>query len=236
MIPRGLDRGARLEGGHLTVAQIEQPGAAEGGAHRCDHGPIERIIRALPTHHRRHQRQGEGIEGGEHNLHLRQVGPMVLTMSKLKQALGRDDRSDGGGGGIQAHLLRIESLLQSPPAGVVRERLQQTREAIIGEIQAVERPPESRGERRGALLHPGTHMIEAVVPLGKHVSQPNGSHPARAKARPIAVRREPLVDQRGQPHPFHLCKQERDVINAFGEESGDFGHTEISFSGSLTSF
>src|SRR6266849_8579890 len=85
-ITLGSDKGARLTRRHLAVAHVQEPVTTYTRLHALDAGHIERVIGTLTRHHIRGQGHAQRIENGLHHFDLRQVGTIILTMTKLKQA------------------------------------------------------------------------------------------------------------------------------------------------------
>ena len=81
------DLRARAEGRHLAVADIGQPG---GPGDLADFGNLrqEWVIGRMAGHDRHRQWQAERIEHRHGNLHLRQIGTMILAVSKLNSPAG----------------------------------------------------------------------------------------------------------------------------------------------------
>ena len=80
---------ACANGRHLAVANVGEPGALGSLADFGNLRQIERVIGRLAGDDRRRQRQAERIEHRHGDLHLRQIGAMILTVSQLEQPFGR---------------------------------------------------------------------------------------------------------------------------------------------------
>ena len=80
---------ARANGRHLAVANVGQPGTLGALTDFGNLRQIERVIGHMAGDDRRRQRQAERIEHGHGDLHLRQIGAMILAVSQLEQSFGR---------------------------------------------------------------------------------------------------------------------------------------------------
>ena len=83
------DLSACAEGRHLAVADIGQSGGPDNLADFGNLRQIEWVIGRLAGHDRHRQWQAERIEHCHGNLHLRQIGAMILAVPKLEQPFRR---------------------------------------------------------------------------------------------------------------------------------------------------
>ena len=90
-IPVRDDLGSRPHRRHFAIADVAQSSDLDDLADFGDLRQIERIVRRVASHDRRRQRQSKRIEHRQSDLQLRQIGPMILAVSKLEHPFGRDE-------------------------------------------------------------------------------------------------------------------------------------------------
>src|SRR6266571_8248998 len=83
------DLGAYTKGRHLAVANVGEAGTLGGLADLGNLRQIERVVGRLAGDDRRRQRPAEGVEHRYGDVHLRQIGAMILAVSQLEQPFGR---------------------------------------------------------------------------------------------------------------------------------------------------
>ena len=69
-------------------------------------------------------------------------------------------------------------------------------------------------------------MHEAVVASGQNGAEPDGADPAQTEPIPVAVSGKMWFNQRRQFHPLHLFEQQRNVVDALGDDVGYLIHTQ----------
>ncbi len=69
-------------------------------------------------------------------------------------------------------------------------------------------------------------MREAVITLRDNGAEPDGRDPAHTEPVPVAMSGKMLVNQRRQFHPLHLFDEQRNVVDALGENILDIIHTQ----------
>jgi hypothetical protein len=168
-----MERGSGLQRPHLAVAYIQQPALSEALPHAGDGGKIQRIIGPLARHDIRRHGQPQGIQDREHHLDLRQIRAMVLAVAKLEQPILRDGPIAARRGTIEAHPLGLQVVhaqqvlgqgaFKSLPAGIIAQRLQHGRQAVVTDIERVDPLPASATQGLEPLLGPGFDVVEPMV-------------------------------------------------------------------------
>ncbi len=189
------------KGRPLAVTDGGQPGALGGLA---DVGTLRqraRVIGRMASHARCRQRQAERIEHRQSDLPLRQIGAMILALSKLTQPfgcpVGRSRR------GVDAHHAArhsidtqhglVECAFQRSPACRDVEGVEDRRQPGIGQITRCPRVAEAPPE--GALVGGALRLdaIASVVALGQDKGQPHDRRPPQAPSLPMAMGWEVVV-------------------------------------------
>ena len=161
---------------------------------------------------------------------------MVLAVTKLKQtglghtpiaaAGGRVEADAGGLKVVDAQSGASESTLKRGPSSVIAEQVQQTGEAVVGEVVGLDRLSSGGLQGEQARGSPGLDVIEAMVAFREHIRQPDGGNPSDAQSLPIAVLMKVLFEQAGQIHAAKVSEQQRKIIHTFGGDGNAFGHAE----------
>jgi hypothetical protein len=168
-----LDEGARRQGAHLAIADVQQASPSHAPSHPCDGGDVQRVIGALSRHDVCGYRQPQGIQHRQQDFHLRQVWTMVLAMPKLKQPVFRHTPIPTGGGRIQPHALGLQIVhaqqLLGPdtfkrlPVHVIAQRLQHGRQAVVAPVQGVDSLAGRAAQGLEPLHRPGFHLVQPMV-------------------------------------------------------------------------
>src|SRR5712664_3868838 len=61
-------------------------------------------------------------------------------------------------------------------------------------------------------------MHEAVITSGQNGAEPDGADPAQTESIPVAMGGKMGVNHRRQSHPLHLFEQQRNVVDALGDD------------------
>ncbi len=195
---------------------------------------IQSIIGPLPADNGDPQRQSQGIQGRQLDLHLRQVGSVIFAVPKLKQAVwaGLDVATDRGT--IDAHPAGVQIihadqvLTQRPLTGlpplIVTQVIQHCGQTIIREIQAAHLLPQAGLQAGQVPARPGFDVIEPMVPFRKDVAQPDHTDHSQAQPLPIPMRGKVPIQKGGDLHAFQLRQQDRYVVNSFRREMFYFVH------------
>jgi hypothetical protein len=69
-------------------------------------------------------------------------------------------------------------------------------------------------------------MDEAVIASRQNGTEPDDADPAQTEPIPVAVSRKMRVYQRRQLHPLHVFEEQRNVVDAFGDNILDVMHTQ----------
>jgi len=150
------DVGARSQGRHFTIADVRHPRLPNALADFGDLWQIERIVGRVACDGRDGHRQPEGVECREGNLQLRQVRPVILTVTKLEQTvrrhIGRDGRRiDAHGFRVQivdANERLVEFAFACDPRGHHAQGIEPPRQPIISAIA-----------RQDLLVHTATERL-----------------------------------------------------------------------------
>jgi hypothetical protein len=231
-----LERRTCLQRPHLTVPAIEQPALRHRGADALHQGDVERIVGAVAGHHRGGEGQAQGVERRQGHLDLGQVGPLVLGIAELQQSLrahlavvagrGHVHAHAPGGQGVHTQQRPAQGAREAPPLGIIGQRAQHVGQAIVAQVQVLDRLPRAGAQRLQAARGPGLHLVQAMVGLREHVRQPDRRGPAQAEPPAGAVRHEVAIDQGRQVHLAHLRHQQRDVIHPLAHNRRHLGHAE----------
>ncbi len=227
---------ARGQRAHLAIPDVQQTAPRQAAAHAQDRGQVEWIIGTLTGEKVGGDGHAQGIQRGEHDFELGQVGAVVFTVTELKQAVCGDGPIAAAGGRVEADTRRVqvvdaqgsagERALEGSPGGVIAEHVQQTGETVVSQILRAERLTRTGLQGEQALLSPRLHLIEAVVALGQQMRQPDGRHPACTQSLPIAMLMEVLLEQAGHVHAEEVREQQRKIIYSFGANRERLGHAE----------
>ncbi len=112
-------------------------------------------------HNLGYQRHAKGIQGRLHYFHLGQVGPVILAVPKLEQAIFRDRDIATGSGAVHSHHVCLQVVyahrplvhfhLKRRPVLIVSQSIQNTFQPIIAEIQPANHLTETFWHRCGFL-------------------------------------------------------------------------------------
>src|SRR5882724_11176341 len=89
----------------------------------------------------------------------------------------------------------VQGTLESVPAGIIAQRLQHGRQAVVTDIQRVDLLPRTAAQGMEPLLRPGFDLVQPMIRFRQEMGQPDHGHPALTEARPVAVHRKVLVQQ-----------------------------------------
>jgi hypothetical protein len=140
-----------------------------------------RVIGRLAGHARRRQRQAERIEHRHGDLHLRQIGAMILPVPEVEQPfrchVGRHRRGvDADHASLQVvdaqHGL-IECTFKRHPAVRDAQRVEGRRQPIIGQVARCDLSADAPAEGPPMGGDPRRNAREAVVALGEEEGQPH---------------------------------------------------------------
>jgi hypothetical protein len=180
------------------------------------------------------QRQPEGVEGGQGDLHLRLIGTAILAVAELEQPVGGDELLAAGGGHIEPHGRRPEVIdaqqaagegaFQGGPVVIIGQRPQDCSEAVVGQVEPVDGLAGALAQGGQVRHGPRLDLVEAVVALGEQMGEPERRGPAEAEPEPVAVDGTVPIQQLADPHALHLGQQQREVVDPLDGERGRRGH------------
>ncbi len=161
---------------------------------------------------------------------------MILTVAKLEQSVFRDRPISTSGCAIQPHPLGVQ-LVHTDDALVerhfkvlprfrLRQRIQHQRQSVIAPRLLPHLLPRASMQRLHALGHPPLHLIHAMVPFRDNVRQPDCGRPAQARALPIAMGLEVLIQQVWDTYVVTLGQQDRYIVHSFCGYGQLFCHTD----------
>jgi hypothetical protein len=201
------EAGAGCQTAHLAIAHIQQAALAQGAPHAGNCRQIQRVIGTLTRQHLAGDRHAQWIERRQQHFELGQIGAVVFAVAELEEASLRHLPVATAGGRIHAHPGRAqvidaqggagEGALEADPGGIIAQEAQDTGEAVIGQVERLERLGQIGLERLQARFSPRTNVIQAVIALGEHMDEPDGSDPGDGQSLPVAMLMEVLVQQAG---------------------------------------
>ena len=146
----------------------------------------------MAGHDRHRQWQAERIEHRHGNLHLRQIGTMILAVSKLEQPCGRHIGCRRRGVDAYHASLQIvdtqhgliECALKCGPVVSDAQVVEDCRQPIIGQVARFDLVADAPIEGPPMCFDPWLDAIEPVVALGEEESQPHDCRPAETQSFP----------------------------------------------------
>ena len=106
---------------------------------------VERVVGCIACHDRSRKRQPERVKRRQTNLDLRQVRPVILAVSKLKQRVIAHSGVSLAGSRIHSHQLRlqvvdaqqftIQFLLEWTPPFQVAKLIEKAGQSVVAEIE-----------------------------------------------------------------------------------------------------
>ena len=158
------DLAAGFQGGHLTIAGVEQSHLAEQCADAAIEGQVQGVVGGIAGMDVGGQEQSGGFGGGHHQLELREVGSVVLAVAELHQAIVRGVVVSIAGGGVEPDALdgkSIDVAVSAPESGLellpgweIAEPLQDQGQAIVAKLDGPDRLSDERLERLSEALDP----------------------------------------------------------------------------------
>ena len=225
VIPARLEIGPRVQGPHLAVADVQQPGAPDCLAHLGHRRHIQSIVGPAPRHKLADQGQAQRVQARQHDLDLRQIRAVIFAVAELQQAVLGHGPVACGRRAVEPHRPPLQIVhpqqtlvqrhLKRLPAGVITQGGQDIRQPIIGEVQRADHLRTALAQRHQALFGPRLHMGQAMITLRQRIAQPDRAQPAQTQPLPVAVRRKMHVQQLRQAHPHLLDNQHRGVVHPF---------------------
>ncbi len=171
------------------------------------------------------KRHPQRVQAGKHELELGQVGAVILPVAQLQKPLFVDIGIAAGGGGINAHALRLQVidshqlahqfLLKRVPVRVMGEQPQHIRQSIISQIRWAQSLHPTSPQRFQSSACPLLHAIHAVICLREDMGQPDHAQCSHAQSFPVTVGGNVLVQQLNQFHALHVRDQQRNIIHTF---------------------
>lgn len=236
------DLRARAKSRHLAVANVGQPSDPGDLADFGNLRQIERVVGRMAGYNRRCQRQAERIEHRHSDLHLRQVGAMILAVPELAHPVGRHVGRRRRG--IDAHRAflqvvdaqhgLIEFAFKRNAACSDAQVVEDRRQPIIGQVERFDLAADAPTEGAPMGCDPRLGAREPVVALGEDEGQPHDRRPAETHALPIAIGREVFVQEFGHAHFLEVRDEGRYVVDSFVDGSDFYAHptslTQFSFS------
>src|SRR6266581_9785068 len=208
---------------HLAVTNVSQPGRPDGLADFGNLRQIERVIGRLASHDCRRQRQAERIEDRHGDLHLGQIGAMILAVPKLEYPFGRHVGRRRRGVDtyyaplqvVDAQQGLIEFAFKCDPAVSDTQVVEGRRQPIIGQVAWFDLSAEAPTESTPMGFDPRLDAIKSVVALGEDKGQPHDRRPAKTQSLPIAIGREVVVQEFGYTHFLKVRDDGREVVYSF---------------------
>ena len=175
------------------------------------------------------QEQPTRLGGGSHQLDLGQVGPVILTVAQLHQALVVDGVVAIGGGGVEAdplHRRQVIDLalgaeeggLQLVPGRLVAEAFEDQGQAVIAEIDRANGLADEGFQGVSEAVDPLLDVGLAVIALGEDVGDPDGDQPAVGESLVEGVWWDDAVDGLGDTESDQEADQQWDIIDALVDQ------------------
>src|SRR5262249_34876857 len=157
-------------------------------------------------HDRGRKRQPERVKRRQTNLDLRQVRPVILAVSKLKQRVIAHSGVSLAGRRIHSHQLRlqvvdaqqfaIQFLLEWTPPFQVAKLIEKAGQSVVAEIERTNGLATERLQQAQTLLGPSLKVREPMIALREDKAQPDGDDFSSAQlASPVSMLRKVLVNE-----------------------------------------
>jgi len=199
IIARVRQSGARLERGHLRVADIKHPHALKDRTRSRNDRQIQTIIGGVAADDLGGRQMAVRVSRHGDQFQLCQIRPMIFAIPQLHQpALLRHVIAAGGRGvNLRAvhpaharHLQLVdrdavlpERRFKALPSGELTQARQQATEPIVTELRGFDDLSSNACQQRLMSRHPLLDFVFGVVGLRKDEGQPNGQHPSTAQSR-----------------------------------------------------
>src|SRR5882672_10494631 len=221
---------------HLRIPDVGQAVLPQGRMYPLDLRYVQRIIPAVPAHHRGRQRQAQWIQDREVDLQLRQVRAMILAVAELQQTLRSHAAIGLGRGRIQAHPRRMQVIhpqgalsevpLELLPGRIFTQVIKGGGQPIITEVQRPYLRAQAGAQGLPASLRPRLDMAHPVIGLRENEGHPNTDYLTQTQALPVAVGGKASVQQLRHLHPLELGQQQGHIIDSFVTDGKLLGHAE----------
>jgi len=214
---------------HLAIADVEQSGFPQQGAHPLDQRQVQWIVGGTSRMDRGSDELAGGFGGGGHQLELGQIGAMVFAVAQLHEPTVCGGVEAVAGGAVESDPLQGEGVdragahpefgLDGVPGFGVAQPRQQQGEAVVGEIDVADGESGDRFQAVVELESPGADVGLAVVGLGEDVGDPESDEPTERKPLMMRVGLEVLVQEVGEPELSEEAEDQGDVIDPFVDEA-----------------
>jgi hypothetical protein len=118
---------------------------------------------------------------------------------------------------IHPHHMLIERRCKRRPTAIITQETQDNFEPIVAQLMSPHDLACDLTQDDPSLGHPGLHMDEPMIPSRENRTQPGRRHATKGQTLPVAMGRKMGVKQRRSSHPVHLRQQQRNVIDALGD-------------------
>ena len=210
----GHDLGTGRQGGHFAVACVQQPCLRDHLPNALDQRRVQPIIRPFARNHITGHQLPRGFRRSRHQLHLRQIWPVVFAVPILHQtilsnrmiAVGRRAVQPHSGQFqlVHRHTGRPQRRFQPLPGFILAQALQNNSQALIVCFDSrSQRLTKQLFQRLPVAVNPILHSRFAMVPFRQNVHQPDGSQipVAHSLVQPVVTKL--AIQQFRQVEFFH---------------------------------